>query len=176
MADRAVVMIDPFPEPPSFATEEKPASDIVNVAAALFPALINQARFKPSERIDAVNPDVFSRFLIAPHRQRRDRPQELYAIACGLLGGFGGFLDEEFRAHDYQLGRRNCQRFLKDVFALPSDNPIIREWPAGAQQNTQFQTDTLYEDQTEVLAEKRPRFCIIPLLGSALDLVPSCIS
>ena len=39
------------------------------------------------------------------------------AVALGVGGrgdddGFGGFLDRSFREHDYQLGRRNCQRLL----------------------------------------------------------------
>jgi len=28
-------------------------------------------------------------------------------------GGFGGFLDRQFREHDFKLGRRNCQEFLR---------------------------------------------------------------
>jgi hypothetical protein len=161
-ADRAVIMIDPFPQPPSFAGDGKPAADLVSAVAALFPALVNQARFKPSELMEAVKPDVFSRFLIAPHRHLAGKEdEELYAIACGLLGGFGGFLDEKFRQHDYQLGRRNCQRFLRDVLALPADNEIIKAWPDNAKTNLQFQT-LPRKDATRT-------FCIIPLLGSASD-------
>jgi hypothetical protein len=42
-ADREVIMIDPFPEPPSFAGDGKPAADLVSLIAALFPALVNHA-------------------------------------------------------------------------------------------------------------------------------------
>jgi hypothetical protein len=41
------------------------------------------------------------------------------------MGAFGGFFERGFRAHDYELGRRNCQKFLKDSFVLPFDNPVI---------------------------------------------------
>lgn len=155
-ADRAIIMIDPFPAPPSFLLDGKPAPDIVSVLTALLPALINQARFKPSELLDAANESVFSRFLIAPHRQLPDKPrEERYSIACGLLSGFGGFLDEAFRRHDFQLGRRNCQRFLQQVFALPPDNEIVA--PAAA---ANFAT-------TPERPEERAYRCIIPLVGSA---------
>ncbi len=31
------------------------------------------------------------------------------------------FFAREFRDHDYELGRRNCQKFLREYFALPRD-------------------------------------------------------
>ena len=43
------------------------------------------------------------------------------AIACGSLGGFGGFLDKEFRVHDFYLGRLNCQSFLRKHFRIKAD-------------------------------------------------------
>jgi Patatin-like phospholipase len=43
------------------------------------------------------------------------------AIACGGLGGFGGFLDKRFREHDFYLGRINCQSFLRRHFRIKSD-------------------------------------------------------
>jgi hypothetical protein len=124
-ASRAVLMVSPFPEPPTFLPEGQPAEELVSVIRALFPALINQARFKASELVPAMNPDDCSRFLIAPHRALPEAGDQKYKIACGLLGGFGGFLDEKFRAHDFQLGRRNCQRFLETTFGLTPDNRIV---------------------------------------------------
>ncbi|MEO5376051.1 MAG: hypothetical protein H7840_17650 [Alphaproteobacteria bacterium] len=93
---------------------------------ALFPALKNQARFKPEEMAAALDEEYFSRYLIAPRRWAADK-LETYGIACGLLSGFGGFLSEEFRAHDYGLGRANCYQFLKEHFALPKENQIIHD-------------------------------------------------
>ena len=43
------------------------------------------------------------------------------AIACGSLGGFGGFLDKRFRAHDFYLGRLNCQSFMQKHFRIKAD-------------------------------------------------------
>lgn len=129
-ADRAVIMIDPFPEAPDFDKKLKMDHDLFTVIQRMIPVFKDQARFKPEELAAALNKDVFSRFLISPRRRSGPTPGssghefgelESDAIASGLLGGFGGFLDEEFRAHDYQLGRLNCYLFLRDHFALPID-------------------------------------------------------
>ncbi|WP_300299691.1 hypothetical protein [Ferrovibrio sp.] len=126
-AERAVLMIDPFPEPPSYDMTGKLDASLMTVIKSLFPTLKDQARFKPDDIADALDESVFSRFLIAPRRRSAPAPAPLepHAIACGLLGGFGGFLAKEFRAHDYQLGRLNCYLFLKDCFALPATNTVI---------------------------------------------------
>jgi hypothetical protein len=156
--ERAIVMVAPFPEPPEFLPEGSPSPSITSILRALFPSLINQARFRASELAPAVSERDFSRFLIAPLRRiprtsdtqtpAQETPRERFAIACGLLGGFGGFLDEKFRKHDFQLGRRNCQQFLRNGFLLPADNVIV-----GRPGTTQLQP-------------------IIPLLGSAADPIP----
>jgi hypothetical protein len=86
-------------------------------------ALKNQARFKPDELELAADENVYSRFMIAPSRDK-----ETYPIACGSLGGFGGFLKRDFRSHDYFLGRRNAQKFLQDHFVLPEKNPLFDDW------------------------------------------------
>ncbi|HEY9135681.1 MAG TPA: hypothetical protein VIM85_07795, partial [Pseudomonadales bacterium] len=49
-----------------------------------------------------------------------------YPLACGVLGGFGGFLSEKLRAHDYQLGRYNCYNFLKNHFGLPKKYSVVK--------------------------------------------------
>jgi len=128
--DRAVILIDPFPEADAYDTGAAADITLMAVIKALFPALKNQARFKPDEMAAAFDETYFSRYLIAPRRWKKDkataRPTlETYGIACGLLGGFGGFLSEAFRAHDYALGRANCYRFLTEHFALPENNWVI---------------------------------------------------
>ena len=82
-------------------------ASILQVAKSLLPMLKNQVRFKPDELAAALDNSCYSRWLIAPSRSKpNDSGDERYAIATGVLGGFGGFLDIKFRAHDYQLGRR----------------------------------------------------------------------
>ncbi len=127
VADRAVILIDPFPEDPTFV-DDAAAMDASLMAAikALLPTFISQARFKPTELALALDEQVYSRFLIAPRRTDAAGKPLRYAIATGLLGGFGGFLDRSLRAFDYQLGRRNCQKFLSDTLALPKENRCSR--------------------------------------------------
>ncbi|MGH6836876.1 MAG: hypothetical protein ACREC9_15375 [Methylocella sp.] len=129
--DRAVIMVSPFPELKPIKPEGQPRPDVVNILSALLPALIDQARFKPSEIVLAANAKQGSRYLIGPSRVTSDGKEQRYGIASGLLGGFGGFVARSFRDHDFQLGRRNCQRFLQDTFALPPENEMIKRWMEG---------------------------------------------
>jgi hypothetical protein len=166
-ADRAVLMIDPFPTPSSFdpdlSDEElKEELWLRKVLFSLFPVLKDQARFKAIDLARAANVEVYSRFLIAPSRRikrngRDDDADEAYQpLATGVLEGFGGFLCGKFPEHDYQLGRRNCQQFLRKRLVLAANNPLFKNWPAKAQ-NPDFQ-----------IKEGRKTFrTIIPLLGSA---------
>jgi hypothetical protein len=121
--DRAVIMISPFPVAKPILAEGQPGLDIVSLFTALMPALIDQARFKPTQLALALDENHASRYLIGPRREGLR-----YAIASGLLDGFGGFLSRSFRDFDYQLGRRNCQRFLQSSFAVPAGNPIVANW------------------------------------------------
>jgi hypothetical protein len=163
-ADCAVIMIAPFPEPPAFLADGKPAAGLVDIIRALFPTLINQARFRASELGSALDTTDFGRFLIAPRRKLPDRStEERYTIACGVLGGFGGFLEEGFRAHDFQLGRRNCQAFLRGTFGLPATNPI------GGAMRDQAQFHILANPENR---HPEDEYTIIPLFGSAADEVP----
>lgn len=154
-ADRAVIMVSPFPEPPDFLPDGLPPPELVAVLRSLYPALIDQARFKPAELMPAMDPADHSRFLIAPQRNVNNVEQR-YKIASGLLGGFGGFLDEKFRAHDFQLGRRNCQEFLRSIFGLPASNTIVAPLAGRAA----FQ-----------LAGDRAKYVLVPRLGDALPEV-----
>ena len=139
VADRAVILIDPFPEGPVHEARRPGLSpDVFDTVSKLIPTLLNQARLKPDELLDAANEAVRSRFLIAPSRPHPTRPDEVArgsdAIACGALGGFGGFIDRGFRRHDFELGQRNCQSFLLSYFGLDPSNPVFGGWTGGVQQ------------------------------------------
>ncbi len=130
-------MVDPFPEGAQFAAVPVPMLlrmlGLSAVAGKLLGTLVGQARFKPAELVQAQDPDVHSRFLITPSRsQDGGGVSGAKAISCGLLGGFGGFLDESFRLHDFALGQRNCQWFLKRHFVLDPANPVLA-LPEGAE-------------------------------------------
>lgn len=167
-ADRAVIMIDPFPEGPEFDAYDALDNSLLAVALRLFGALKNQARFKPSELVLAANPQIFSRYLIAPRRHAVGGVFEgADAIACGLFNGFGGFLSERFREHDYQLGRYNCQRFLQEHFAFEGNHPMFRRCPGSWTTQPwakKYQTpSSLDEGLTGPAAE----YQAIPLVGRA---------
>ncbi len=130
-ADRSVIMISPFPNLQK-TTYEARGERIVDIAPRLFSTLIDQARFKPDELMLAEDERVYSRYMIAPERPANRNPEsKLYPIACGVLGGFGGFLHHSFRHHDYLLGRRNAQAFLRANFSLPVSNPLFAQFPDG---------------------------------------------
>ncbi|MCR6632729.1 MAG: hypothetical protein NVV74_23305 [Magnetospirillum sp.] len=132
-ATRAVVMIDPFVDPAdiSHATEEVPLPALV---MPLLNAWKAQCRFKPEDLAMAGQQDIFSRFIIAPKRSLPPRPpgrpegEPPNPLASDGLGAFLGFFDRAFRVHDFQLGRRNTQQFLRRELAVPCDNVVVRSW------------------------------------------------
>lgn len=135
-----VLMIEPFP-----TQKPKPISklqDLMNVLGLTLSSMINQMRSKPLEISDALSKSCAGQFLVAPSRIVNGANGEVLnvtgelAIACGTLNGFGGFLNKEFRVHDYFLGRHNCKIFLRDYFTVPEsaleNNEIFKQGYANA--------------------------------------------
>jgi len=125
----------------------------------LFGALKNQARFKAEELVLAAQPQVYSRFMVAPSRDGQKFP-----IACGALGGFGGFLKRDFRKHDYFLGRRNAQKFFKDHFVLLESNPLFGGWSDVMKEIYCVRDARTHEP---VMRDNQRLLPIIPLVGAA---------
>jgi hypothetical protein len=178
-ATRAVLMVMPFPNAAPYPADYDGRTNVFKLLFSTFDSLIKQARFQPEELVLANDPDVYSRFLIVPRRgYRGDGTLEPYTIACGSLNGFGGFLSRRFREHDYQLGRRNCQWFLKQYFALPSEgehrNRLFEAWTPEARAVHQIKragrgaTAPGHAAEGDVL----PLLPIIPLVGKAAEFVP----
>ncbi len=152
-ANRAVVMIDPFTDRP--ACDDPGRDDLVGLACSLVGALKQQARFKPADLVLAQSETVFSRFIVAPLREHGGSE---CAVASGGLGAFLGFFAEEYRRHDFLLGRANCQKFLREYFVLPAENPLFTA-DRGA-----YQAGGL----GSFASKERPgSFQIIPLVGTA---------
>ncbi|MEJ2482685.1 MAG: DUF3376 domain-containing protein [Gemmatimonadota bacterium] len=61
--------------------------------------------------------DVMRLYLVAPESDRE--------LAGDYLGGFGGFLHQDWRAHDFAAGRRDARRMLET-----SLSDVIRYQPA----------------------------------------------
>lgn len=124
-----VVLIDPFPSPYREETHlplRHLRADILDMIPPLLVAMKQQCRFKPAELELAGDGETYSRFLVAPAGGgpggKRDGDD---ALAGAGLGAFAGFLAQAFREHDYQLGKRNAQQFLRRHFALPLGNPLF---------------------------------------------------
>ena len=138
-ASRAVILIAPFPPAAvsdlSLLAKKDRDLSMGFIGKSLLPALMNQARFKVSDLIAATDPKVYSRYLISPSRKDAGEmispsckdAKIIPVLASNQLYAFAGFLDEQFREHDFQLGRRNCQQFLRAHFVLHPSNPVFGE-------------------------------------------------
>jgi hypothetical protein len=124
-ADRAVITVAPFPAQELFDPGYNAAAQagVMKAVGRLFSALISQSRFFGESLALIMTGTVFSRFMISPSDTTLPGAA---ALQCGTLGAFGGFFEHGYRAHDYALGRRNCQQFLRVQFILPQGNPIIK--------------------------------------------------
>jgi hypothetical protein len=135
-ATKAVVIIDPFPgSDPTAGPQSETDIPLQMAPFTLLGLYKDQARFSPEELALALNDDVYSRFLVAPVRSTPkpgggtpDPAVPRPWIASGALGGFSGFFSRDFRLHDYLLGRRNCQQFLRNSFSLKMENPLFDSW------------------------------------------------
>jgi len=125
----ALLLIDPFPDLADIgknATETD--TDLINIVGPIIGALRAQSLFKMEELLRAGDEGSNDRYLISPIRYTETNTKAANAIACGFFGGFGGFLAEEFREHDYLLGRRNGQRFLDRYFAFTLKEAKEKGW------------------------------------------------
>ncbi len=163
-AQRAVIMIDPFPNRIEFDPVADNDDRLRSILPKMFGALIDQARFKPEELALAEQSDVYSRFMISPSRRNAKGQQTEYAIASATLGGFGGFFEESFRRHDYLLGRQNCRAFLRRYLVLPESNPLFAEM-APEQRDAWHVRDHKGEKRqvTDSQGRVHPALPIIPL-------------
>jgi predicted acylesterase/phospholipase RssA len=123
-ANCAIVSVAPFPSVERYDPNFDLAGTqrISNMLGRLVTILLSQSRFFGESLPVTTSGAGFSRFVIAPSDPTiKDRD----ALQSAPLGAFGGFLERSFRAHDFMLGRYNCQRFLDAHFLLPFGNPVI---------------------------------------------------
>lgn len=150
-ANRAVLLIDPFAGAGKMAPPI--TLDLPDLAESLVGALLQQTRYDTRDLLLAAHPDVYSRFMVAA---LRDGSSGDPALATAGLGAFIGFACDAFRRHDYLLGRKNCQDFLKNVFVLPEQSPVF----AGC-------LDGVPLDGFRVTDADGTYLPIIPLVGAA---------
>jgi len=119
----AVIMIDPFPNKDHDV--EETGSGIMDVVSGLIKSLRNQVMFNQDGILDALDTSDRTKFLIEPIRKveiNGDWVRPKSDLASAPVGGFAGFLNKDLRKHDFQLGRMNCQNFLRYHFALPEEH------------------------------------------------------
>lgn len=128
----AMVMIDPFPDVPPGNAYKQP-DDLFSVVPAIIGTLWDQAKVKRAEMLDAYSSEYY-RGEIFPVRWKKQKQDEPYPIACGAAMAFAGFLDIDFRHHDFFLGRDNARNFFRAYFNLPyyrddahPENNVIHE-------------------------------------------------
>ncbi|GGH16504.1 patatin-like phospholipase family protein [Silvibacterium dinghuense] len=130
-ANAAVLTVAPFPTRDRFDETffDPPPMTVFGMLGKLFTVMMSQSRFLGESLSVLTDGSAFSRFVIAPSDPgQRDED----ALQCGTLSAFGGFMERGFRAHDFLLGRYNCQRFLDTYFRLPETNPVMAAGLAGA--------------------------------------------
>lgn len=157
-ANRAVLLIDPFAESGDIGLLDD--LGILSSAGSLVGTLTSGARFQTADISLFTDTSISSRFLITPVREVDEGvPAETgsQAIMSSGFGAFLGFVQDTFRAHDFQLGRRNCQQFLRRHFSLSDDNPLFDGWSPA--QREKYLIQKTASDGT-ILRE----FPIIPLM------------
>ncbi|MEM6686678.1 MAG: patatin-like phospholipase family protein [Bacteroidota bacterium] len=157
----AIIMVDPFPNQDHDSDAYDTKSDIISIAKGMFKALRNQVMFNQDGIIEALSLSDRTKFLVAPKRKHKSANGWIRSkkdLASAPLSGFGGFLDESFRKHDFHLGRKNCQSFLRYYFAVENKNIAKR---FGAEVTTVAKERFSFSDKDDL--HKTPKyFPIIP--------------
>ena len=133
--DFGTIMIDPFPNFKGTQSEETVnfQKGMFDVLGKLVPTILNQARNK---RNDTFGRDFFKLLVFPIKWEGKGELKDHPPLATGGLGGFGGFLDIDFRIHDYFLGRNNARNFLRAFLFLEYDkanpSPLFKALNAEA--------------------------------------------
>ncbi|MCX2679043.1 hypothetical protein OOZ15_03740 [Galbibacter sp. EGI 63066] len=121
----AVVMVDPFPNQDNDLSLFNPQRDILSVAKSMFRALRNQVMFNQDGILEALSLSDRTKFLVAPSRKSKINGMNMIEenhLASSPMSGFAGFMNKNLREHDFALGRKNCQDFLRYHFSVKEKN------------------------------------------------------
>ncbi|NVK52512.1 MAG: hypothetical protein HWD85_06220 [Flavobacteriaceae bacterium] len=132
-----LIMIDPFPDNDDIERKYKEPKNLLKVVPAIIQTLWNQAKVKRKEMLEQYNHDFF-KGVIYPIKHRiingEYKGRDKNPIISASFNAFGGFLDVNFRVHDFFLGRNNARNFVQYFGCIPYDpdngnvHPIHREW------------------------------------------------
>lgn len=136
-------LIDPFPN--SYSDEELKEiknnknknfdldTNLPSVLFKLIRTLRKQSHFKESDisQYFSHGQSDKQRHMIWPTR-KINGTKVPFPLASAVLDGFGGFFSRDFREHDYLLGKKNCQNFLRKHLTyhgrLEMDKYVASEW------------------------------------------------
>ena len=132
LAKAAILLIDPFSAEPTLDEPPKRMS-VFGVGVGLLNAGIAQSRYATCDLFMALDGSKASRFMLTAGRKNAAKEKVLggAALASSDAGAFLGFLDREYRRHDFLLGRQNMIRWLQYHFRLPPENPIFGQAAGG---------------------------------------------
>ena len=130
-ANRGVMLIDPLPAPTQLGPDR--FKTLVKLGGAVLSSLVSQSRYATTDLLLMADAKVFSRYLAIPQRGTISGEK---ALATAGLCAFLGFFEDEYRRHDYMLGRANCHTYLAEKFVLPDTNPIFNgNWSSQQKQD-----------------------------------------
>lgn len=162
-AARAVILVDPLAEDREPIPANPDATKIVEVITKLVLTPILQDRLDTMDLAQFKDESVYSRFMIAPTRPSPTQPATNWPPSKALLSApmdaFLGFASEAYREHDFLVGRRNAQEFLRRTFAVPKDNVAVKAATGWTAADEFTENGTTYR-------------VLVPLRGRAADEQP----
>jgi hypothetical protein len=170
-ADRAVISIAPLHTSIPAKLPPFPEPKLMPLLSQFLQTVVQQSRIQGEDLKLTADPQAASRWIIAPTSESLGTEP----LAGSLLGAFGGFTSEQLREHDYQLGRRNCQRFLTSYFGLPWENTIMQQYAFSSETRArlaqEFAFDAESVDSTKSVPQLYPVIPVMPELRSEIKVV-----
>ncbi|KFC22517.1 patatin-like phospholipase family protein [Epilithonimonas lactis] len=152
-----MIMVDPFPSYilPKGLEKKEADDDLFKTIPKLVSTLRQQASFKENDITDMFD-DSTDKNMIWPTRYNEKKELLPNTIACGALSGFAGFINKDFRVHDYMLGRKNCQSFLRYYFHLEAElHPSISEWSEPLKEKYAFSDNKTNKTMIPIIPDFR---------------------
>ena len=159
-ADRALISIAPLSTETASELPDMPAETLLPLMIRFLAAVVNQSRIQGENLKLIPEADVASRWVIAPNAVVPNTEP----LAGSLLQAFGGFVAQAFREHDYQLGRRNCQWFLRSHFGLPWQNAVMQQYSLSDEARQRLDAQFGIASAKDETGTQKRLFPLIPVL------------
>lgn len=134
-----LLMIDPFPDSSYDKKKYKKPKGLLGVAPRIIKTLWNQSKVKRKEMLEQYDSKYYKAIIFPKKYYTEDdletiTGQDTNPLTSASFGAFGGFLDVNFRVHDFFLGRNNARNFIQffGSFLYDPDNnnvhPMHKDW------------------------------------------------